>query len=136
MDLGDGRTPPDGPNMATISPGSTVSDTRSAGRIGPNVLLMDLISSRAIMLALKRAERQALDQISLRIEREQQGRRHRQHNRRSNLPILNTGGGDESECTHGYRLLVGRGQDQGENEIVPAEDERQERRGRNAGARE
>ena len=58
------------------------SDTPSStARIVPNVLLTVLRSSRAMQSALHRAEGQALDQVALRIEREQQGRRDREHDR-------------------------------------------------------
>ena len=53
---------------------------------------------------------------------------------RGDLAVLDAGGGDEGERAHGDRLLVGRGQDQREDEVVPAEDEGQEARGRDAGA--
>src|SRR4029079_10848669 len=122
---------PDGPKTATISPGSTVSETPSAGRTTPKLLPTDLSSSRAIQSAFHRAERQSFDQIALRIEREQQGRHHRQHNRRGDLAILNARSGDESKRAHRHRLLVGGGKDQGKDKIVPAEDERQEPGGRN-----
>ncbi|GCC48728.1 hypothetical protein chiPu_0032652, partial [Chiloscyllium punctatum] len=119
---------PDGPNTATISPGSTASDNPSAGRATPNALLTALISRRAIGSAFHRAEREPLDQIALRIERQQQGRRHREHDRRRDLTVLDSGRGDEGERADGHRLLVGGSQDQGEHEIVPAEDERQQPR--------
>ena len=69
--------------------------------------------------SLHRAEREALDQIALGIEREQQGRHDRQHDRRRDLAVLDAGRGDEGERADRHRLLVGRGQDQREDEIVP-----------------
>src|SRR6266699_4123029 len=127
---------PDGPNTATISPGSTVNDRPSVQRTGPNVLPTELSSSRAMPSAFHRAERQPFDQIALCIEGEQQGRCHREHDRRGDLSVLDAGSSDECKRAHGYRLLVGGSKDQGKDKIVPAEDERQQARGCDAGTGE
>src|SRR6516164_1421420 len=76
---------PEGPNTATISPGSTARDRLSAQRTVPNVLPTELSSRRAMLSAFHRAERQTFHQIALRIEREQQRRRDREHDRGGDL---------------------------------------------------
>src|SRR6202048_793042 len=123
---------PDGPNTATISPGSTTSERSLAGRVAPNALPTDLSSSRAIASAFHRAQRQPFDQIALRVQREQQGRRHGQNDRRGDLAILNPRGRDECKRNHRHGLFVGGGEDQREHEIVPAEDEREKSGSSNA----
>jgi len=42
--------------------------------------------TRKLIVTLDRAERQPFDEIALGIEREQQGRQHREHHRRGDLP--------------------------------------------------
>src|SRR5262245_26142231 len=101
---------PDGPNTATISPGSTINDRSSAQRTAPNALPTALSSRRAMPSAFHRAERQALDQVALRIEREQQGRRDRENDRSRDLAVLDAGSRDECKRAHGHRLLVGGSQ--------------------------
>src|ERR1700751_2219092 len=123
---------PEGPNTATISPGSTTRDRSSAQRTGPNALPTALSSRCAMGSAFHRAERETLDQVALRIEGEQQGRRHRQNDRLRDLAVLDARRRDERQSADSHRLLVGRGQDQRKDEIVPAEDEGQQPRRRDA----
>src|SRR6202021_1184786 len=97
---------PDGPNTATISPLSAASETRSSTLPVLNSLLTERISRLAI-LALHRAERETLDEIALRIERERERRGYRQHDGRGDLSILNAGSGHEGERADRDRLFVG-----------------------------
>ena len=87
-------------------------------------------------LAFHRAERQAFDEISLGIERESKRRRGRQDDRRGDLAVLDAGGGDEGERADRHRLLVGGGEDEREDEVVPAENEGEQPRGGDAGPRQ
>src|SRR5688572_13793576 len=124
---------PEGPNTTTISPAFTDSETSSSTLPDLNPLEM-LRSSRLVIASpLHRAKGQAFDQIALRIERQQQGRCHRQNDRRGNLSILDAGGGNESERSHGDRLLGSGRKDQREHEVVPGEDEGEQAGGRDPG---
>ena len=60
-------------------------------------------------------------------DRKDQGRDDREDEGGGDLAVLDAGGRDEGECADGDRLLVGRSEDQGEDEIVPSEDESQQR---------
>src|SRR5579871_5551062 len=127
---------PDGPKTQTISPGSIASDTSLRTALVLNALLTWSSASWAMMSAFHGAEGETLDEIALGVEGERKGRRHGQDDRRGDLPVLDARGGDEGERADRHRLLVRRRQDQGEDEIVPAEDEGEEPRRRDAGARE
>src|SRR5688500_14283606 len=123
---------PEGPNTTTISPALTDSETSSSTLPDLNPLEM-LRSSRLVIASpLHRAEGQAFDQVALRIERQEQGRRDRQHDRRRDLSVLDAGGRHERERADRHWLLGGGGEDQREYEIVPREDEGQQAGGRNA----
>src|SRR6185436_14609621 len=112
---------PEGPNTTTISPAFTDSETSSSTL--PDLKLLEMLRSSRLVIAspLHRAERQAFDQVALGVEREQQGRRDREHDGRCDLAVLNAGRGDERERADGYRLLGSGGQNQREDEIVPGE---------------
>src|SRR4029450_3504547 len=117
---------PDGPNTTTISPAFTYNEMSSSTLPDLKPLEMLRSSRLVIVLPLHRAERQALDQVALGIERQQQGRCDRQHDGRRNLSVLDAGGRDEGERTDRDRLLAGGGEDQRKDEIVPREDEGQQ----------
>src|SRR4051812_4936784 len=94
---------PDGPTMATISPDLTSSETSSSTLPDLKPLEIWLRTSPLIASPLDRAERQALDQVALGIERQQQGRHDREHDRRGDLAVLNARCRHEGERAHGYR---------------------------------
>ena len=51
----------------------------------------------------------------------------REHQRRRDLSVLDSGGGDEGERADGHRLDRRRSEDQRKDEVVPGEDEGQQR---------
>src|SRR5919108_3661609 len=95
---------PEGPNTTTISPALTDSETSSSTL--PDLKPLETLRSSRLVIALPlhRAERQAFDQIALGVEGQQQGRRHREHDRGRNLAVLDAGRRHERQRTHRHRL--------------------------------
>ena len=83
--------------------------------------------------SLHRTHGKTLDEIALRIERQRQRGRDRDDDGRRDLAVLDARRRDEGERAHRHRLLVGRGEDQREDEVVPGEDEGEQARRRDAG---
>src|ERR1700710_1232149 len=122
--------PPEGPDTATISPASTASETSSSTAPLLNPLLTLRSSICAIGSAFHSAEGEPFDKIALGVERDRQGRRHREDDGGGDLSVLDARARDESQRADRHRLFVGGRQDQREHEIVPAENKGQQAGGR------
>src|SRR5579872_4248266 len=123
---------PEGPKIQMISPSFAARDTPSSTLPVLKALLTERNSNVAMALAFHRAERQTLNEVALRIKRQGERRRHRKHDRCSDLSILNARSRHESQCADCHRLFVGGSENQGEYEIIPAEDEGEKTRRRDA----